>query len=251
MLNGEFCSLQKIAETQTIRVPEPYFVIADPNSNGGALVVEFLNMQPVTNWKKLGSDLADLHMFNSILGRKKQRLESWIGKPPTSELPEDIESAMNKNIKLNIPDDIIQNVDHVEEFGFHSVTCCGKIPQNNDWHDNWIEFYARNRLNQQIDLIIENYGNRKIVEYWSELQLKIDKFFIDIMDNIEPALLHGDLWSGNITQIMNSEPVIFDPASFYGHSEYELSISKLFGGFSPGFYNEYFKKIPQQKGFKK
>ncbi|KAH9422103.1 fructosamine 3 kinase [Dermatophagoides pteronyssinus] len=251
MLNGEFCSLQKIAETQTIRVPEPYFVIADPNSNGGALVVEFLNMQPVTNWKKLGSDLADLHMFNSILGRKKLRLESWIGKPPTSELPENIESTMNKNIKLNIPDDIIQNVDHVEEFGFHSVTCCGKIPQNNDWHDNWIEFYARNRLNQQIDLIIENYGNRKIVEYWSELQLKIDKFFIDIMDNIEPALLHGDLWSGNITQIMNSEPVIFDPASFYGHSEYELSISKLFGGFSPVFYNEYFKKIPQQKGFKK
>ncbi|KAH9516058.1 ketosamine-3-kinase isoform X2 [Dermatophagoides farinae] len=251
MLNGEFSSLQKIAETQTICTPKPYFVIADPNSNGGALIVEYLNMQPVTNWKKLGSNLADLHLFNSVLGRKKLRLESWIGKPLTSQLPENIEFTINKNIKLNIPCDIIEKVDHVEEFGFYSTTCCGKIPQNNEWHDNWIEFYARNRLKQQVDLVIENFGNRKIIEYWSELQLKIDKFFIDVIDNIEPALLHGDLWSGNVTQIVNGDPVIFDPASFYGHSEYELSISKLFGGFSSIFYDEYFNKIPQQKGFKK
>ncbi|KAF4528576.1 hypothetical protein B566_EDAN015723 [Ephemera danica] len=44
-------------------------------------------------------------------------------------------------------------------------------------------------------------------------------------------------------------PVIFDPASFYGHSEYELAISSMFGGFGKTFYTEYHKKIPQAPGF--
>ena len=31
---------------------------------------------------------------------------------------------------------------------------------------------------------------------------------------IEPCLLHGDLWSGNITYDKNGEPVILDPACY-------------------------------------
>lgn len=31
---------------------------------------------------------------------------------------------------------------------------------------------------------------------------------------IEPCLLHGDLWSGNIAYDKNSEPVILDPACY-------------------------------------
>lgn len=44
-------------------------------------------------------------------------------------------------------------------------------------------------------------------------------------------------------------PVIFDPASLYGHSEFELSIASMFGGFSNAFYSAYHDKIPKAPGF--
>lgn len=46
-------------------------------------------------------------------------------------------------------------------------------------------------------------------------------------------------------------PIIFDPASFYGHSEYELAIAGMFGGFGGSFYNAYHEKIPKAAGFAK
>lgn len=80
------------------------------------------------------------------------------------------------------------------------------------------------------------------------LQLKIPQFFTDV--EIVPALLHGDLWGGNVAECAEG-PVIFDPASFYGHSEFELGIAGMFGGFSSSFYSAYHDKIPQAPGFAK
>lgn len=80
------------------------------------------------------------------------------------------------------------------------------------------------------------------------LQLKIPQFFTDV--EVVPALLHGDLWGGNVAECAEG-PVIFDPASFYGHSEYELGIAGMFGGFSSSFYSTYHEKIPKAPGFAK
>ena len=58
--------------------------------------------------------------------------------------------------------------------------------------------------------------------------------------DIIPALLHGDLWSGNVSQTRENDvdvPVIFDPAAFYGHDEFELGIITMFGGFRPEFFD--------------
>lgn len=80
----------------------------------------------------------------------------------------------------------------------------------------------------------------------SSLQLKIPDLFRDL--DIVPALLHGDLWGGNVAEDA-SGPIIFDPASFYGHSEYELAIAGMFGGFSRSFYSAYHSAIPEAPGF--
>ena len=45
--------------------------------------------------------------------------------------------------------------------------------------------------------------------------------------------------------------VVFDPASFYGHHEFDLAIAGMFGGFSKAFYEAYHKEIPKEKGFNK
>lgn len=79
-------------------------------------------------------------------------------------------------------------------------------------------------------------------------QLKIPELFQGL--EIVPALLHGDLWGGNVAE-NSSGPVIFDPASFYGHSEYELAIAGMFGGFSSAFYSAYHSKVPKAPGFER
>lgn len=45
--------------------------------------------------------------------------------------------------------------------------------------------------------------------------------------------------------------VIFDPATFYGHHEYDIASISLFGGTSMDFFEAYFKKIPKSNGFEK
>ncbi|XP_045889360.1 ketosamine-3-kinase isoform X2 [Micropterus dolomieu] len=118
----------------------------------------------------------------------------------------------------------------------------------NEWQDDWVKFYSQQRLQHQLNLVEKSYGDREAREAWAELQLKIPQFFQDL--EISPALLHGDLWGGNVSECEEG-PVIFDPASFYGHSEFELGIAGMFGGFNSSFYSAYHEKIPQAPGFAK
>ncbi|KAK2353865.1 Protein kinase superfamily protein [Trifolium repens] len=48
----------------------------------------------------------------------------------------------------------------------------------------------------------------------------------------------------------NGEPVILDPACYYGHNEVEFGMSWC-AGFGASFYNSYFEVIPKQPGFEK
>ena len=63
-------------------------------------------------------------------------------------------------------------------------------------------------------------------------------------------VVHGDLWSGNagrgvVGGVGAVEDVVFDPSAVYGHSEYELGIMKMFGGFGAGFFEEYHRLCPK------
>ncbi|CAM9709006.1 unnamed protein product [Choristocarpus tenellus] len=44
-------------------------------------------------------------------------------------------------------------------------------------------------------------------------------------------------------------PCMFDPASFFGHSEFELAIMEMFGGFTGEFWEAYHAKVPKASGF--
>uniref|UniRef100_A0A8C0E3W6 protein-ribulosamine 3-kinase n=1 Tax=Balaenoptera musculus TaxID=9771 RepID=A0A8C0E3W6_BALMU len=135
---------------------------------------------------------------------------------------------------------------YVTKFGFHTVTCCGFIPQVNDWQDDWPTFFTQHRLQAQLDLIEKDYADREARELWSQLQVKIPDLFCGL--EIVPALLHGDLWSGNVAED-DTGPIIYDPASFYGHSEFELAIALMFGGFPRPFFTAYHRKVPKAPGF--
>ncbi|XP_067860622.1 ketosamine-3-kinase-like [Heptranchias perlo] len=225
MFDGEMASLEAIMKTNMVKVPKPVKVIN--LADGGAMfVMEHLDMLSLNkHMVTLGEHLADLHLHNAKLQEQQKRDAQTVGKGPG-------QSA----------------IQYVDKFGFHTITCCGYLPQNNDWQSDWVNFFTRQRLQIQLDLIENEYGDREVRDLWSKLQLKIPDLFRDI--EITPALIHGDLWGGNTGQVEDS-PVIFDPASFYGHSEYDLAISGIFGGFSTAFYTAYHNKIPKVPGFEK
>lgn len=219
MFDGEFAALTAILETETVKVPKPYVVVDNP-SGGAALVMECVRMRQLSRHSELlGKQLASMHLHNS---RKRDESSS-------------VHGSRNES-------------GYVDQFGFGITTCCGYLPLDNSWHDDWLEFYCRQRIDAQVRMAQEKYHDREAPELWSQLVHKVPSFFEGL--EIEPALIHGDLWGGNVAEYEDG-PIIFDPASYYGHAEFELSIAKLFGGFDAKFYSAYFKVIPKAPGFEK
>jgi fructosamine-3-kinase len=74
-------------------------------------------------------------------------------------------------------------------------------------------------------------------------------------EGIKPVVVHGDLWSGNASRgVIGSAPgteeVIFDSSASYSHSEFELGIMKMFGGFGGAFLREYHQFVPKTEPVK-
>ena len=63
------------------------------------------------------------------------------------------------------------------------------------------------------------------------------------------ALLHGDLWHGNISMLSDDCPVVFDPASYFGDPEAEFGIVEMFGGSFERFQGAYREIRPSEPGF--
>ena len=61
--------------------------------------------------------------------------------------------------------------------------------------------------------------------------------------------MHGDLWGGNFAATGQDEPVIFDPAVYYGDREADIAMTELFGGFGPRFYAAYKEAWPLDPGY--
>ncbi|MEQ2220781.1 fructosamine 3 kinase [Ilyodon furcidens] len=223
MFDGEMASLEAILKTETVKVPKPMKVI-ELDTGGCVFVMEHLDMKSLNKYsKQLGEQLADLHVHNKRWMEKQNKEQQTVGKGARQT-----ETAP------------------VEKYGFGVNTCCGYIAQENEWQSDWVLFYSQQRLQYQLNLVEKSYGDREARELWAKLQLKIPEFFTNV--EIVPALLHGDLWGGNTAECADG-PVIFDPASFYGHSEFELAIAGMFGGFNSSFYSAYHDKIPQAPGF--
>ncbi len=122
-------------------------------------------------------------------------------------------------------------------FGWHRHNTIGSMPQSNNRCENWLTFWREQRLSFQLNLAAQKgYGGR-LQTSGIRLLSDMDVFFTDY--KVKPALLHGDLWAGNAAVDECGNPVIFDPACYYGDRETDLAMTELFGGFSQDFYAAY------------
>ncbi|TAN85788.1 MAG: fructosamine kinase family protein [Gallionella sp.] len=132
-------------------------------------------------------------------------------------------------------------------FGFAQGNFIGTTPQPNGWSDGWIAFWRERRLCFQLRLAAENgYGGR-LQTLGGELADALPGFFAGYTP--QPALLHGDLWSGNHAYLPDGTPAIFDPAPYYGDRECDLAMTELFGGYDANFYAAYRAAYPPDAGY--
>ncbi len=121
-------------------------------------------------------------------------------------------------------------------FGWHRDNTIGSTTQINQQSHDWLDFWRKQRLGFQLQLAAKNgYGGR-LQAMGERLNSELAVFF---NHSPEPSLLHGDLWAGNVATDKQGEPVIFDPACYYGDREADLAMTELFGGFSSDFYAAY------------
>ncbi len=132
-----------------------------------------------------------------------------------------------------------------ERFGWHRDNTIGLTAQHNDWSDDWVAFYREHRLGFQLRLAADNGFTGQLQEKGAQLLKRLPVFFAD--HRPRPSLLHGDLWGGNWASC-DGEPVIFDPAVYYGDPETDLAMTRLFGGFGPAFYDAYEANAPLAPG---
>lgn len=139
---------------------------------------------------------------------------------------------------------------NAEEYGFYEDNFIGSNPQKNlPRRKNWTEFYWEHRLEYQYKLAERNgYSNPEFRELMSKLGQKIESIINGSEE--QPCVLHGDLWGGNYMVDENGNPVLIDPAVYYGHREADLGMTALFGGFDSRFYAAYDEAYPLPDGWK-
>lgn len=134
-----------------------------------------------------------------------------------------------------------------DHFGWTRDNTIGSTPQPNTPSDNWVEFYREQRLRFQLELAAR-HGGDGLLNNGERLVADLEGFFTDYQP--VPSLLHGDLWGGNYSTDRDGNPVIFDPATYYGDREADIAMTELFGGFPHDFYAAYNDAWPLDAGYK-
>jgi len=122
-------------------------------------------------------------------------------------------------------------------FGWTRDNTIGSTPQLNTECTDWLTFYRELRLRFQLDLAARSGYRGRLQQRGTLLLDCLPEFFRGYSPT--PALLHGDLWGGNRLTDAHGQPVLFDPAVYYGDREADIAMTRLFGGYGRDFYAAY------------
>lgn len=129
-------------------------------------------------------------------------------------------------------------------YGWDEDNFLGLSIQPNAWHKKWSTFFAEQRIGWQLTILADkgiHFGDINDIVTGIKLRL--------VHHQPSAALLHGDLWRGNVA-FHGNQPVIFDPASYFGDRETDIAMTELFGQFPYEFYQGYNALWPLDSGYR-
>ncbi len=119
---------------------------------------------------------------------------------------------------------------HAEKFGLNRDTYLATLLQNNKHNADWADLYFRQRIFPLLrELAVSDPAQ------WEKFS---ERVYPLVAGCGAPALLHGDLWSGNLYYSATG-PVFIDPACYFGDPLIDIAMTRLFGGFGDDFYQAY------------
>mgnify|MGYP006268556217 CR=1 FL=1 len=134
-----------------------------------------------------------------------------------------------------------------DRYGFGQSNHIGRLPQDNEWTEDWPTFFRHQRLDPQVARA------RESGQWQSDWDAALDRLYLHLPEYLPacpPAsVLHGDLWKGNYMVTATGEPALIDPATYYGHREADLAMTELFGGYDDMFYRAYRDAWPLEDGY--
>ena len=209
MTQGEYESMKALHTANAEMVPEPIgFGTFSSDSDTHFILIEFVNLHE--------------------------------GLPPKEKFCQQI-AELHRNSMEQSPNG---------KFGFHVTTCNGTVEQDTTWTSSWELFYTR-LLRQAFAFDEDAHGSCS--EYAELLPTIYDKVCPRLLRPLQtegrtlrPALIHGDLWDGNVAlQAGTDQAYIFDSSAFWAHNEYELHMWRGERFKMTGLYlKEYFKNNP-------
>lgn len=116
-------------------------------------------------------------------------------------------------------------------YGWDCDYAFGAVAIRNGWEDSWPDFWGQRRLLAHGDSIPAALRRRL-----ETLAAQLDE---RLPARPAPALLHGDLWTGNVLAAGGQIAGLIDPACYYGHCEVDFAMLGLFGQPRDALYESY------------
>lgn len=132
-------------------------------------------------------------------------------------------------------------------YGWDWDNYIGSLPQSNTIHKTWSEFWMEERIKPQ-QRLAENLLSNSDMQAFKKLEEKIESILGESKMDL-PSPIHGDLWGGNHLCDENNDPVLIDPAFYYGHREADLAMTAMFASYPKDFYGAYEEEYPLKPGF--
>ncbi|MGR3759911.1 fructosamine kinase family protein [Roseobacteraceae bacterium NS-SX3] len=123
-------------------------------------------------------------------------------------------------------------------YGWEEDYAFGPVAIPNAQLDDWPEFWAARRLLASPAALPHDL-RRRVEALCQRLPGLLPR-------RPAPALLHGDLWTGNVL-FSGTRAYLIDPACYYGDREVDLAMLQLFGSPPPAFFEAYGPLDPESE----
>ncbi len=134
-----------------------------------------------------------------------------------------------------------------EAYGHERNTLIGNLDQPNPWTNEWLDFFRDHRLLYIAE--IAHKAGRLPPEDLRRIERLAGRLEDFIDEPNPPALVHGDVWRGNVLANGNRISAFLDPAIYYADPEIELAFISMFNSFGTAFFERYAEIRPISAAF--